>query len=254
MFHSVKNETSCPSALQVLQVKVFFSTPEYLLYLFLQVKTEVLNSVSEEGLALKDPLPLQPLAKPELQAPLCPSILHLLSLFSVQVRFKTFPWAKKSHPPTWRCRPSWTWRWSLSRPPTGTTSSTNSREKLVHPETVLEALYSSSSSDDELDRKIEEGGDVLHCPRRAFSLAAVPCSWSKLATQSREPGSVCLALISFVCLVTVWLLSWWWPPESFSLNTGGQAHPPGPPPVDPAGNMKTLFLELLLIQQNCFSL
>lgn len=64
--------------------------PEHLLYLFLQVKIEVLNCVGEEGPALRDPLLLQPLAESELQALLCPSILHLPSLLSVQVRFKKF--------------------------------------------------------------------------------------------------------------------------------------------------------------------
>lgn len=46
----------------------------------------------------------------------------------------------------------------------------------MHPQAVPEALYSSSSSndgDDEFNRKIEEDGDALHHPRKAFSLAAV---------------------------------------------------------------------------------
>lgn len=75
----------------MLQVKVHFLTPEDLSYLFLQVKLEVIKSVGEEGLALKAPLLLQPLAKSELQVPLCPSILHLPSLFRSDSRSSPEP-------------------------------------------------------------------------------------------------------------------------------------------------------------------
>lgn len=50
------------------------------------------------------------------------------------------------------------------------------------------------------NRKIEEGGDVLHRPRRAFSLAAVLCSWSKLAVLIVKGAWFCAPGFNRLCL------------------------------------------------------
>lgn len=81
-----------------------------------------------------------------------------------------------------------------------------------------EKLFQASSSCYS-SQKIEECVDLLHFV--SLTWGAFPDSLFKISSQDKGVWFPATGLMSFVNLVTVWLPSWWWPPErSGSADTG----------------------------------